>query len=233
MGINMFFNLHTMKKLLIKGAMICAMMAPAMDVEAQINLGNILSGVLSGSKENKSSEQSSSSNNGGLLSSLTSIFSSTKVATKDKIIGTWVYDEPAVVMESDNALKNIGGKLVTSTIESQLKTKLEKYGFKQGMVTMTFDKDGNFTQVLKGKTLKGTYTIEDKSVVLKYGGKVSQVVGTTQVDGNNLLIVMDASKLLKYVNVLGTVAQSSSLKAATSLIGSMDGLECGLKLTKK
>lgn len=209
------------------------MFAPAMQARAQINLGNILKNVVSGTTNSNSSSSDSSDSTGSLLSSLTSIFSSSKVATKDKIIGTWVYEEPAVVMESSNALKNIGGKVVTSTIENQLEKKLEKYGFKKGLVTMTFDKSGNFTQTFKGKTLKGTYTIDNENVVLKYGGKVSQIVGTTQIDGNNLLIVMDASKLLKYVNVLGTVSQNSTLKTASSLISSMDGLQCGLKLTKE
>lgn len=202
------------------------------NANAQLNLGNLVKSVVSGTSSSNSSSSSSSSSS-SLLSSLTSIFSSSKVATKDQIVGTWVYEEPAVVMSSDNTLKNIGAKLATSSIENKLKTKLESYGFKKGNVTMTFDEDGNFTQTLKGKTLKGTYTIDGKSVSLKYAGKVSQVVGTTQLDGDNLLIVMDASKLLKYVNVLGTVSQNNTLKTASSLIGSMDGLECGLKLVKK
>jgi len=209
------------------------MLALSMQTRAQVDLGNILKNVVSSATSSKSSSSDSSDGSGSLLSSLTSIFSSSKVATKDKIIGTWIYEEPAVVMESNNALKNIGGKVVTSTIENQLEKKLEKYGFKKGMVTMTFDKSGNFTQTIKGKTLKGTYTIDEKDVVLKYGGKVSQIVGTTQIDGNSLLIVMDASKLLKYVNVLGKVSQNTTLKTASSLISSMDGLECGLKLTKE
>ena len=64
-------------------------------------------------------------------------------------------------------------------------------------------------------------------------GKISQIVGTTQLDGNNLLIVMDASKLLQYVNVLGSLSSNSTLQTATSLLSSMDGLECGLKLVKQ
>jgi len=209
------------------------MLALSMQTRAQVDLGNILKNVVSSATSSKSSSSDSSDGSGSLLSSLTSIFSSSKVATKDKMIGTWIYEEPAVEMESNNALKNIGGKVVTSTIENQLEKKLKKYGFKKGMVTMTFDKSGNFTQTIKGKTLKGTYTIDEKDVVLKYGGKVSQIVGTTQIDGNSLLIVMDASKLLKYVNVLGKVSQNTTLKTASSLISSMDGLECGLKLTKE
>lgn len=204
--------------------------------DAQISLGNILKNVVSGGSTNKTTttqSTTSKSSGSGLLSALTSIFSSSKVATEDKIIGTWVYEEPAVVLSSDDVLKNIGGKIASSTVENKLKSKLESYGFKKGSVTMTFDKSGNFTQTLMGKNLSGTYTIEDKNIVLKYGGKVSQIVGTTQLDGDNLLIVMDASKLLQYVNMLGSVSQNSTLKTAASLIGGMDGLECGLKLVKQ
>lgn len=98
---------------------------------------------------------------------------------------------------------------------------------------MTFDKDGNFTQSLKGKALKGTYAINGSNLVLKYGGQVSQVVGTTQLDGKNLLIVMDASKLLAYMKVVGALSNDATLKTASSFIGSMDGMLCGLRLIKQ
>ena len=223
-----------MKKFLVKGMLLCMAMFTGAQADAQINLGNILKNVVSGSKEKTEKENSASTEkSGGLLSTLSNIFSSDKVATKDKIIGTWVYEGPAVVLSSDNTLKNLGGKLAASTVEDKLRTKLEGLGLKKGCVTMTFDESGNFTQAIMGKNLKGTYTVEDKNIVLKYGGKVSQIVGTTQLDGNNLLIVMDASKLLQYVNVLGDISQNSTLKTATSLLGSMDGLECGLKLVKE
>lgn len=223
-----------LKKLFTKGLITCALLTSGAQANAQISLGNILKQVSSsmGNKE-QSKDSSSDDNKGGLLSNLTNIFSNSKVATKDKIIGTWIYEEPAVVMSSDNTLENIGGKLATSAIEDKLNTKLEKYGLKKGSVKMTFDKEGNFTQTIMKKQLKGTYTINGKNIILKYGGKVSQIAGTTQLDGNNLLIVMDATKLLKYVNMLGSVMKDSALKTATSLIGNMDGLECGLKLVKE
>lgn len=230
----MIKNIITMKKFLVKSAFLCTALFFSAQANAQLNLGNILKNVVSGAKEKTETNSSQSSNNGGsIVSALTNIFSGSKVATKDKIIGTWVYEEPAIVLSSDNSLKNIGGKLAASTIEDKLKDKLEGYGLKKGCVKMTFDESGNFTQTVMGKELKGTYTIENENITLKYGGKVSQIIGTTQLDGNNLLIVMDASKLLEYVNVLGDISQNSTLKTATSLLGSMDGLECGLKLVKQ
>jgi hypothetical protein len=229
--------INKMKKFLVKGALLLTAFVFSAQADAQISFGDILKNVVSGTKDNTETTNQKSntgdSTQGGLLSALTSIFSSDKVATEDKIIGTWVYEEPAVVLTGDNALKNIGGKLAASAVEGKLSEKLESFGIKKGCVTMTFSKDGNFTQTLMGKTLSGTYSIDDKNIVLKYGGRVSQIIGTTQLDGNNLLIVMDASKLLKYVNVLGDISQNTTLQTATSLLGSMDGLECGLKLVKQ
>lgn len=222
-----------MKKLLIKSFITSALLIAGNQANAQSGIGNLLKSI-TGTKDNTSTTgTSSSTSSSGIISTLTNIFSSKLTATKDQIIGTWVYEEPAVVMSSENALKNLGGKIAASTMESKLKEKMEAFGLKKGSVTMTFDESGNFTQTFNGKTLNGTYTIEDKNINLKYAGKVSQIVGTTQLDGNNLLIVMDASKLLTYVNVLGSYAQSTTMKTATSLIGSMDGLECGLKLVKQ
>ena len=89
-----------MKKLFIKGALLCTALFFTVQADAQISLGNILKNVVSGGSSEKTTTETTSSDNsgvGGLLSSLTSIFSSNKVATEDKIIGTWVYEEPAVL----------------------------------------------------------------------------------------------------------------------------------------
>ncbi len=193
---------------------------------SSMGLGSVLGGILG------AATGSSSSTAGSILSGLTSIFDANKQATASDLAGTWNYTEPAVVFSSENALKNIGGKLASSAIESKLKTQFAKLGIKKGAMKMTFDKDGNFTQTIAGKTLSGTYTIKKKQVVLSYAGQVQQFIGTTQVDGNDLLIVMDASKLLKYASVIGTVTGSSALKTLGSLLGSMDGMQVGLKLNK-
>ena len=182
-------------------------------------LGGLLSAIGGEASSNSSSD---------IISGLTSIFSSSKVATKDKLVGTWTYTEPAVVFSSSNVLKNIGGKVASSTIENQLGSQLEKLGVKKGNLKMTFDKDGNFTQTLGGKTLSGTYTVRGKNVALKYAGSVQQIVGTTQLDGNDLLIVMDATKLLKYANVLGALTGNSLISTAGLLFSCMDGMEVGL-----
>lgn len=184
-------------------------------------LGGLLGGLAGGSSSGST-----------LASALTSIFDNSKVASADKLVGTWKYAEPAVVFESNNALKNIGGKVASSAIEKKLQQQFEKVGIKKGKMKMTFDKDGNFTQTLAGKTLSGTYTTKGKNVVLTYTGGMKQMIGTTQLDGNNLLIVMEVGNLLKYASSLGKLTGNSTISSLGSLLSSYDGMEVGLKLEK-
>ncbi len=181
------------------------------------------------SEEAESTEESSSSSKKHSLSDLLS----GKKATKENLVGTWVYKEPAVVLSSSNILKDAGGKLASSATEKELKEEFEKLGIKEGCITMVFDEDGNFTQDFSGKSMKGTYSVDDGEISLKYGGLLSQFGFNTELDGKNLLLVMDATKLLSLVNTLGKLSGNSLLSSVTSLLDSMDGLECGFKRKKE
>ena len=150
--------------------------------QAQIDLGGVLknaAGQVSGAARSKSS----GSANGGMLSGLTSIFSASKVAKAKDLVGTWTYQEPAIVFSSSSALKNAGGKMAGAVIEKQLQSKLSAMGIKQ-------------------------------------------------VEGGSLLIVMNTTKLLGYMKTIGALSGNATLKSASSLIGSMDGMQCGLRLKK-
>lgn len=187
-------------------------------------LGSVLGGVLGAA--------TGSSNGSGLLSALTTIFDNSKVATADKLVGTWEYTEPAVVFESNNALKNLGGKVAGAAIEKKLQSQLAKFGIKKGKMKMTFDKDGNFTQTIGTQKFTGTYTTSGKNVVLTYASGLKQLVGTTQLDGNSLLIVMEAGKLLKYAGTIGKLTGNSTVSTLGSLLGGYDGMEVGMRLQK-
>lgn len=215
-----------MKKLFQPVVAAVMLLIGAVPSHAQVDLSGIISGV------SKAAQTASGAGTGSLADGLTTIFSASKVAKASDLVGNWSYQEPAVVFTSSNILKNAGGKLASTAIEKKLQQKLSSMGITKGKMKMTFDKAGNFTQTVAGKTLKGTYTCSGKNVVLKYGGTTNQMIGTTQVDGKDLLIVMDASKLLGYFKTLGTLSGSASLKAASSFLSSMDGMQCGLRLTK-
>lgn len=200
--------------------------------ESGSSLGSVVGGVLGGLLGGGSSSSSSSSTGGSLLSALTTIFDNSKTATADKIVGTWKYTEPAVVFESNNALKSIGGKVASAAIEKKLQSTLQKVGITKGKMKMTFDKDGNFTQTIGKKTVSGTYAIDGKNVVLTYSGGLKQMIGSTQLDGNSLLIVMEAGNLLKYAGTISKLTGNSTISSLGSLLSGYDGMELGLKLEK-
>ena len=209
---------------MIVGMAIAAMSLMGNKAYAQFDFGKIL--------QNGADILSNGGTTDDLLSGITSIFSDKKVATIDDLVGEWTYTEPAVVFMSENLLKKAGGKLASSAIEKTIETQLSKVGITKGAMKMTFTRNGRFTQTIAGRRLRGTFTIKGKEVVLKYAGEIKQLVGTTQVDGNGLLIVMDASKMLTYLKAIGSISGNASLKTATSLLGSMDGMLCGLRLNR-
>lgn len=213
-----------MNKKMIVGMAIAAMSLMGNKAYAQFDFGKIL--------QNGADILSNGGTTDDLLSGITSIFSDKKVATIDDLVGEWTYTEPAVVFMSENLLKKAGGKLASSAIEKTIETQLSKVGITKGAMKMTFTRNGRFTQTIAGRRLRGTFTIKGKEVVLKYAGEIKQLVGTTQVDGNDLLIVMDASKMLTYLKAIGSISGNASLKTATSLLGSMDGMLCGLRLNR-
>lgn len=209
---------------MIVGMAIAAMSLMGNKAYAQFDFGKIL--------QNGADILSNGGTTDDLLSGITSIFSDKKVATIDNLVGEWTYTEPAVVFMSENLLKKAGGKLASSAIEKTIETQLNRVGITKGAMKMTFTRNGRFTQTIAGRRLRGTFTIKGKEVVLKYAGEIKQLVGTTQVDGNDLLIVMDASKMLTYLKAIGSISGNASLKTATSLLGSMDGMLCGLRLNR-
>ena len=209
---------------MIVGMAIAAMSLMGNKAYAQFDFGKIL--------QNGADILSNGGTTDDLLSGITSIFSDKKVATIDDLVGEWTYTEPAVVFMSENLLKKAGGKLASSAIEKTIETQLNRVGITKGAMKMTFTRNGRFTQTIGGRRLRGTFTIKGQEVVLKYAGEIKQLVGTTQVDGNDLLIVMDASKMLTYLKAIGSISGNASLKTATSLLGSMDGMLCGLRLNR-
>lgn len=210
------------------------MLMCGINANAQLDLGNILGTVISGATSSSSSSSSSSSTGSvtDLISNLTSVFSSSKQASTNNLVGTWEYSEPAIVFTSDNLLAKTASKIAANKLESKLQTTLSKYGIKQGSMSITFNEDGTFTESLAGKTLSGTWKISNKKLALTYGG-IKTVNITTQLDGSNLQIVTDASKLLSLTKSLGAKSSNSTISTVTSLMKSVNGMQAGLTLVKK
>lgn len=209
-----------MKINFIKLALICLTTFSTQSAGAQTDLGNILNNVLGGN--NSTSD---------VVSGLTSIFSSSKQATEKTIIGTWVYEEPAIVLQSDNVLTSAAAKLAAKKAETKLQEQLNKIGIKKGALTLTFNSDGTFSETFGSKSVSGTWSIKNSKLIMKH--TVRSTTLTTQVSGKELMFVTDASKLLKLFQTLGSNSTNSSISTVTSLMKKVKGMQCGITLVKK
>lgn len=208
-----------MNRKMMKVIMMSMMLMMGMTAQAQ-DVSDILSSVLGGSSS------------GDLVSNLTSVFSSKKQATKDKIIGTWSYTEPAIVFTSDNILAKAGAKVAANKLESKLQEQLTKYGIKPGAFTMTFKEDGTFTETIGGKTKSGKWTVTDSKLQLSVAG-VQTLAITTQISGKDMQFVTDATKLLNLFKTLGAQSSNSQIKTVTTLMKSINGMQAGITMRKQ
>ena len=207
-----------MKKNVCKVAAMAVMMMFSAQTNAQ-TLGDVLNAI--GSQQGSNVAQG-----------LTSVFSSSKQATAEKIVGTWNYTEPAIVFTSDNILAKAASKIAANKVEGKLQEQLSKYGIKPGSFTMTFNEDGTFTETLKGKTTKGRWEVKDSKLILSVVG-VTAISITTQIDGKDLQFVTDATKLLNLFKTIGAKSSNSSIKTVASLMKSVNGMQAGITMRKQ
>ena len=222
-------NIKDMKKIVFaKVLVLAAMLMGSASTNAQINLGNILSGIAGKNGKGESSEASSAS---GLLSGLTSIFSKDKQASTENIVGTWEYSEPAITFESDNLLTKAGAGIASNKLEEKLQEQLSKIGIDKGAFTITFNEDGTFTETFGEKSIKGKWKVEDSKLNLVFGQKAIPI--NTQLNGNKLMIVTDATKILDLIKGIASKSSNSNIQTISTLMKGIDGMNAGLTLVKK
>ena len=207
-----------MKKNLWKVAALSVMMMFSAQSQAQ-SLGDVLNAI--------GSQQGSD-----IAQGLTSIFSSEKQATAEKLVGTWVYTEPAIVFTSDNILAKAASKIAANKVEKKLQEQLSKYGIQPGTFSMTFKEDGTFTETLKGKKTQGTWQVKDSKLILSIAG-VKALSVTTQIDGKDLQFVTDATKLLNLFKTVGAKSSNQNIKTIASLMKSVKGMQAGITMRKQ
>ena len=212
-----------MKKNVLKVTVLALAMVFSASANAQIDLGNVVNGVL-GATNNSSA--------GDLVSNLTTVFSSSKQAKTENIVGTWSYAEPAIVFMSDNLLTKAAAKIAANKLEKKLQSYLTQYGFKPSSFTITFNEDGTFTETLNGKKMSGKWKVVDSKLQLTMVG-IKTVSIITQIDGKNMQCVTDATKLLNLFKSLGAKSTNSNIKTITSLMKSVNGMQAGITLKKQ
>lgn len=170
---------------------------------------------------------------GGIGQALTGLLSGALIPTESQIVGTWVYQSPAVVFNSDNVLANLGGTVASSGIETKLQTYLAKYGIVAGSTSITFNKDMTFTANIKGNAISGKYTINGQSIQMTFNGMAQPSNMTPQLNNGSLIIAGDATKLMSFVQGLGAGSQNSQLSTISNLMKQFNGMQLGIRLQKQ
>ena len=150
--------------------------------------------------------------------------------TEMALVGTWNYSGPGVKMGSSNLLADVGGTVVSSTIEGKLKTIYEKVGIREGFCTITFEEGENFSMPLKGRTISGTYAYDASSHAVTLHVSKLSFTGYAYIDGANLQLVFPVDKLVSFVTAVGS--KISSLSSLASMLQNYDNVLIGFEFAK-
>lgn len=152
--------------------------------------------------------------------------------TEVAIVGTWNYTSPGVRMGSSDALSNLAGSAVGSTVEAKLQTAYEKIGIKPGFCTITFTDQKSWSMPVKGHDVTGTYTYDASThaITLTLDKLGASFTGYAYIDGGNLELVFPVDKLVSFVTALGS--KISALSSVSTMLKKYDDVNLGFKFAK-
>ena len=194
------------------------------------------------------SEVSSTDAGSAVTNVLGAILGNSLTLSNEALEGTWNYEGVACVLESENALSNIGGTVVTSTIEAKLDEKLTKIGVTPGKCSFTFVNDGTCTINVNGRDLQGKYELnaEEKMIVFTFVYDKLPLKTYVSYEIQNLNIVFKADRLLAFIKNVASyfsngatgeqLGQLQSIMQTVGTIGTLlenyDGMMLGVKLSR-
>lgn len=191
------------------------------------DIKGLVKGAASATGQNSSGVESALGIIGGLLGSSN--------VTVDDLVGTWQYSSPAVAFQSDNILKKAGGAAAAQAIENKIAPYYKIAGIEA--MKLTVEKNGQFTFTVRNIPISGTLEKgTDGNFVFNFNalgkvhlGKINAVISTSMT---GIDLTFDATKVMELATkILGSTG-NSTLKTASSLLNSYEGLNIGVSLVK-
>lgn len=169
-----------------------------------------------------------------IVNGIVSAVTATDVEYKD-LPGTWHYDKPAVSFKSDNVVQNAGGVAASGAIVNKLKPYYTKAGLEN--MTIEFAADSTFTAKTGKITVNGTVQTVGKGMFrfnIKALGKIpsGSINAFIEKQGSNISVTFDAKKLIKLAETIASLSGNATLKTASDLINSYEGVNIGFSLKK-
>lgn len=194
-------------------------------------LGNMIGG-------NSQSGNGQTSGNGGdniLGNLLEGVFSSSNITVRD-MAGVWTANGPAVCFQSENFLKQAGGKAAAAVVGKKISPYYNTLGLNGAVITI--ETDGTFSLKTKMVTLKGDITpVEGKKGVFSFnfsmlGMRLMAVNTYVEKTSKSMSIMFDATKLVSLLSAISKVVNIQTLSAITKILDSYDGLCVGFRTDK-
>ena len=158
----------------------------------------------------------------------------TQTVTAHQLVGTWSYQEPSLVFESNSFVNQVGAAALSKQAEKSAVAYLSKMGVTAGTLQVAFKSNGHYTASLKGRSISGTYQVNGATLTLVAPQGVVSVPVNAKIQGNQLQLSVHADKLLPLLQTLvGNVSQSAQQSAMISkVLKQYKGVLIGLKLKK-
>lgn len=194
-------------------------------------------------------EASSTAAGSAVTNILGTILGNSLTLSYEALEGTWDYEGVACVLESEEALSNIGGTLVTGTLETKIDEKLALIGVSKGNCSFTFAKDSTCVIRVGGYNLNGKYRLNVEDKVIDFTFMYDKLPLKTYVsyEIQSVDIVFKADRLLSFIKNVASYfsnsgaagGQQGQLQAAMQAVGAMgtllqnyDSMMLGAKLSK-
>lgn len=208
---------------------------------------------LLGKVANKVTEEVADTDGGIISNVLGSLIGNSVPFSKALIEGTWNYEGAACVLESEDALSDIGGTVATAKIEEKLDEYLAKAGVKSGACTFTFMENDSCCLAVNGREILGKYDLntEEKTIDFSFLRDKLKMKSYLSYNVTDINIVFEADKLLNLIkNVTSSVSgktsalsslsssstklgtASAALNSVSALLQNYDGMRLGMKLKK-
>ena len=152
--------------------------------------------------------------------------------TKKEIIGTWVYTQPEIVYEGEDALAS----LAISSVKGQVPALLQQFGFVAER-DYAIIKDSKITAVSGEHKTKADYTYspsDGKAVITgEYNGQQITVTGYVTIKDGKVTVLFDAQQLIAIASQSKQFKENTVLQMVASIISSYPGVKVGVTARKK
>ena len=154
--------------------------------------------------------------------------------TKKALVGSWVYEEPAIQFESQNLLDKAGGVVASQSVADNITPYFEMLGLKTGGIALDLREDNTCTITLGGQTIDGTYEFDDETKKLSLkAGFIPLPAAYLSIVNNQMAMTYDSSLLLNIIKVIGSASSAqSNLASISKLADSYDGMKTGFTFKK-